>query len=96
MPVGRPFVFPIATGRNVGASARQFDGLDQFVPVIAFVGSNRGGLDASNQGRALGDIGDLSSGQNQAQGVTQGIDANKLLKERMASLRIKCSERDLI
>ena len=40
MPVDRPFVFPIATGRNVGASARRFDGLDQFVTVIAFVGSN--------------------------------------------------------
>lgn len=85
MPVDRPFVFPIATGRNVGASARRFDGLDQFVTVIAFVGSNRGGLDASNQGRALGDIGDLSSGQNQAKGVTQGIDAGMDLGGQPAS-----------
>ena len=85
MPIDRTFVRPIATGRNVGVSPSRLDGFDQFVAVIAFVGGNRGGLDTGNQGRPLGHIGDLSSGQAQAKGIAQGIDAGVDLGGQPAS-----------
>ena len=69
IPINGTFALPVATGRNVGASACRFDGLDQFVTVVTFVGSDGGGWDASYQRRALGDIGDLSSGQIRRRGL---------------------------
>ena len=69
MPVDRTFIFPIATGRNIGLSTTRLDGCYQFITVVAFVGGDCGGLDSGDQGSPLSHIGDLSSSQNQSKGI---------------------------
>lgn len=85
MPVDGTFVLPIAAGRNVGVSTACLDGFDQLITVVAFVGSNCGGLDSVDQGGPLSHIGDLSSGQNQAKRIAQSIDAGVDLGGQPAS-----------
>ena len=80
MPVDETFVLPITTGRNIGKRPARFDGFDQFITVVTFVGGHRGSLDAGDQGRPLSHVGDLSSGQNQTKGVAQGIDTGMDLR----------------
>lgn len=86
VPVDRPLVLPVATGRNVGKSPRCFDTLDQLIAVIVLFSRNCGGLNAFHEGGTLGDIGHLPTGQNQAKGVTQSIDAGVYLGGQPTSL----------
>jgi len=85
MPVDRTFIFPIATGRNIGLSTTRLDGCYQFITVVAFVGCNCGSLDPGDQCGTLSHIGDLSAGQNQTKGISQSIDAGVDLGAQPAS-----------
>ena len=75
MSVDGPFGLAVAAWWDVGNSTRCFNVLDQLIAVISLVGGDGCGLDAGDQGGALRDISHLPAGQDQANGVAQGIDA---------------------
>lgn len=76
MPVDGALIDSIAARRDIGCGVGSFDGFDQLIAVVAFVGRNDSGWNASNQRGALGHIGDLSAGQDQTQRIAQCIDAS--------------------
>ena len=45
MPIDRTFVLPIAPGRDVGRRPGCLDGFDPLIAVVAFIGSDSGGLE---------------------------------------------------
>jgi len=85
MPVDRALYRSVAAGRNDGLSAGRLDSFDQVVTVVALVSDDRLGLKGVNQRPALRDIGDLSSGQDQAQRVAERINTRMNLGGQPAS-----------
>ena len=73
MPVDWALIDSVATRRDIGNGVGSFDGFDQLIAVVAFVGRNSSSWNASDQRGTLGHIGDLSVGQDQTQRITQGI-----------------------
>lgn len=76
MPVDWALIDSVAARRDIGNGVGSFDGFDQHIAVVAFVGGNGSGWNASDQRGALGYIGDLSAGQDQTQRIAQSIDAS--------------------
>ena len=75
VPVDLARRIPVAAGWDDGLSAARLDHLDQGVTVVALVGDDCLGRYGLDQGRPLRDVGDLSAGQDQADGVAQRIHA---------------------
>ena len=75
MPIDGALIDSVASRRDIGKGRAGFDGFDQFIAVVAFVGRNGGGWNIGDQCRSLSHIRHLSTGQDQTQGITQGINA---------------------
>ena len=75
MPIDGALIDSVASRRDIGKGRAGFDGFDQFITVVAFVGRNRGCWNIGDQCRVLSHIRHLSAGQDQTQGITQGINA---------------------
>ncbi len=69
MPVDWALIDSVAARRDIGNGVGSFDGFDQLIAVVAFVGANSSSWNASNQRGTLGHIGDLSAGQYQTQRI---------------------------
>jgi hypothetical protein len=75
MPVDRALYLAIGSRRDDGLRAGGFDGVDQFVAVVSLVRDDGLGRYFADQCAALRHVGDLPAGEDQAQRITQGIDA---------------------
>ncbi len=84
VPVDRSLCRAIAARRNDGLSACGFNRFDQLVAVVTLIGDNSVGRDGCNQRTPLRHIGDLSTGENQAQRITEGVDTRMNLGRQPA------------
>ena len=73
MPVDWALIDSVAARRDIGNGVGGFDGFDQLIAVVAFVGGNGSGWNASNQRGTLGHIGDLSAGEQEGDGAAVAI-----------------------
>jgi len=85
MPVDFALGFSVAPWRDDGLGTGCLDGFDQSVAVVAFVGDDCTGGYRLDQGRALRNVSDLAGGQNQSNGIAQGVDARMNLGRQPAS-----------
>jgi hypothetical protein len=85
MPVDWALIDSVAARRDIGNGVDSFDGFDQLIAVVAFVGGNSRGWNASDQRGALGHIGDLSAGQDQTQRIAQSINASMYFRRQSAA-----------
>ena len=53
MPIDGTFLESVAARRDIGEGLSRFDGFDQFIAVVAFVGRNSTRRNISNQRRPL-------------------------------------------
>ena len=85
MPVDWALIDSVAARRDIGNGVGSFDGFDQLIAVVAFVGGNSSGWNIRNQRGALGHIADLSAGQDQTQRIAQSINASMYFRRQSAA-----------
>lgn len=85
LPVVPALCVAVAARRNDGFGTGGLDGGNQGIAVVALVGNDSLRRDGLDQGSALGDIGDLARRQNEANRITQRIDAGMDLRGQSTS-----------
>lgn len=65
---------PVRLGWDNRHDPSIFEGLDQFICIISFVGQERAGLELFQQWRCLAEIGLLTGRQRRGDGIAQSVD----------------------
>ena len=80
-----PFELAVRFRRYHRFDGARFQALDEAVAVVALVAEERRGLDLSRKRFGLRDVGYLSSGQAEREGISQGVDDGMAFRRQAAA-----------